>query len=256
MKNTKCLVTQISSCVFIPLITLFVIVKFAPNSVARLFLNPDKLKSIIEYDQKKKYEDMVKKTASTIENDLKNEKGNLLNNKFDPVLGNIENPQITIIEYLDYRCGYCKKSHYELTRLLNDVKYKGKIRVIIKNYPVIGAEVSLYAAEVATGVFHKYPKKFTTLHSKFFEKQLSSQSDVNKILKNLGLKYSDIKNDDIRKSIVENFNFARSINVSGTPAFIIGDELIAQFMTYEQMSKKIDDALAEFEKSKKKKSKK
>ena len=165
MKTNRLIATQVLLCVFIPLFILFAVIKFAPNSVARLFLNPDKLKSIIEYDQKKEYEALTKKTASAIKEDLKNKSGNLLNNSLDPVLGNRENPSITIIEYLDYRCSYRKKAHDEISKLLSDDKYKGKIRIIIKNYPVIGGEVSLYAAEVATGFFKKHPEKFLDLHS-------------------------------------------------------------------------------------------
>ena len=243
MKNNNLIVTQVFLCVFVPLFVMFAIIKFGPNSVARLFLNPDKLKSIIEYDQKKEYEALTKKTASAIEEDLKSKSGNLLNNALDPVLGNRENPSITIVEYLDYRCGYCKKAHDEISKLLSDEKYKGKIRVIIKNYPVIGGEVSLYAAEIATSVFKKNPAKFEEFHLKLFNTQLTTQKDVDKVLESIGMKYDDIKSEDVRQSIISNFNFAREINVSGTPAFIIGNEFIGGFITYEQMSRKIDEFL-------------
>jgi len=243
MKSNNLIVTQVLLCVFVPLFVMFAIIKFGPNSVARLFLNPDKLKSIIEYDQKKEYEALTKKTASAIEEDLKSKSGNLLNNALDPVLGNRENPSITIIEYLDYRCGYCKKAHDEISKLLSDEKYKGKIRVIIKNYPVIGGEVSLYAAEIATSVFKKNHAKFEEFHLKLFNTQLTTQKDVDKVLESIGMKYDDIKSEDVRQSIISNFNFAREINVSGTPAFIIGNEFIGGFITYEQMSRKIDDFL-------------
>lgn len=239
----KWMAISVASLIIVPILVNASIINFAPPSVARFFLSPTKIRSVIEYDQKKSQADAEKKAKKLIKSDLQDKKGNLLHTALDPVIGNVTNPEITIIEYIDYKCGYCKKANDEMKRILSEDKYKGKIRLIIKNYPVIGGEPSLYAAEVATGFFAKHPEKFLDLHSKLFASELKDVKEIDAILLSYGEKASSLKTTEITDSIVANFNFAREIQVSGTPALIIGDELISGFITYEQLAAKIDEKM-------------
>jgi protein-disulfide isomerase len=242
-EKSFCILKQISISTIIPLAVIIGIVNFAPPSVASLILNPDKIMKVAQYKQKKEEGKAVKKAQKLIQDDLKSPTGNLLNNSFDPSIGAGKDAELTIVEYIDYKCGYCKKAHFVLDEVLKNEKYKGKIRVIIKNYPVIGGEASLYAAEVATSFFKKNPEKFVELHTKLFASKLESPAEIDAILKAFVLQYKDIKSEEVRQAIIENFNFARSIGISGTPAFIIGDELVGGFVTYDEISKKIDEKL-------------
>lgn len=241
--NKKWLGISIAALVVVPVAVNVAIINFAPPAVARFFLSPSKLRSVIEYDQKYAQENAEKKAKKLIKSDLANAKGNLLHSALDPVIGNTTNPAITIIEYIDYKCSYCKKANDEIKRVLANDKYKGKVRLIVKNYPVIGGEVSLYAAEVATGFFKKHPEKFIDLHAKLFANELKDVATVDAILKEFGVKAEDLKTTEITDSIVANFNFAREIQVSGTPAFIIGDELVTGYVTFDQISAKIDEKI-------------
>jgi len=240
--NKKWAAISIASLIVVPVFVQVSIINFAPASVAQFFLSPSKLREVIEYDQKHSQVKAEKKAKKLIKSDIKDPKGNLLHTALDPVIGNTTDPVVTIVEYIDYKCGYCKQANVELKRILSDEKYKGKVRVIIKNYPVIGGEVSLYAAEVATGFFKKHPEKFLDLHTKLFESQLKDVKEVDAILAAFGEKGADLKTSEITDSIVANFNFAREIQISGTPAFIIGDELVTG-ATVEQITAKLDEKM-------------
>ncbi len=237
--NKKWAAISIASLIVVPVFVQVSIINLAPASVARFFLSPSKLRSVIEYDQKHSQEQAQKKAQKLIKSDIKDPKGNLLHTALDPVIGNVTDPAITIIEYIDYKCSYCKQANTELKRILSDEKYKGKVRVIIKNYPVIGGEVSLYAAEVATGFFKKHPEKFLDLHTKLFASPLKDVKEVDAIVSAFGEKSADLKTTEITDSIVANFNFAREIQISGTPAFIVGDEIT----TFDQLTAKIDEKI-------------
>lgn len=233
---------SIASLIVVPVFVQVSIINFAPASVAQFFLSPSKLRSVIEYDQKNSQVKAEKKAKKLIKSDIKDPKGTLLHTALDPVIGNTTDPVVTIVEYVDYKCSYCKQANTELKRILSDEKYKGKVRVIIKNYPVIGGEVSLYAAEVATGFFKKHPEKFLDLHTKLFSSPLASVKEVDAILASFGEKGADLKTTEITDSIVANFNFAREIQISGTPAFIIGDELVTG-ATFETITAKLDEKI-------------
>lgn len=66
---------------------------------------------------------------------------------------------------------------------------------------------------------------------------------VDAILLSFGEKGADLKTSEITDAIVANFNFAREIQISGTPAFIIGDDVITGYATFEQISAKIDEKM-------------
>ena len=67
--------------------------------------------------------------------------------------------------------------------------------------------------------------------------------DVDAVLAQIGVKADDIKNDAVRPSIIENFNFARELNISGTPSFIVGDKLLGGFVTKDKLAEAIDSQI-------------
>lgn len=247
-KSKLCCLTKLIGLVVAPVFVTAAVINFAPPSVSSIFLNPDKFMKIAQYKQLKLQEKAQKEAEKVIAKDISSPNGNIFGNKFDTVIGLGD---VAIVEYMDYRCGYCKKAHGEIMKLLQDPKYAGKIRVIVKHYPIIGGEVSLYAAEVATAFYAKNPQKFEEFHYKMLASKLESTKDVDDVLSQFGLKFADIKNDAARQSIIDNFNFARQINISGTPAFIIGDEFVGGFVEYKDLVEKIEKNIISKESNKK-----
>ena len=239
--KSRCIVYTLF-VVLLPIFLMAAIIQFAPASIARLFVNPDKIRSVFEYQQVQEQKSRAKKAQEIIKKDIKSETGNILANPMDPKIGKSD-AKVTIVEYLDYKCGYCRKAHDELSKVLSDAKYKDSVRVIVKHYPVIGGEISLYASEVAVAFYQTNPDKFSNLHDKLFASPLATKSDVDAILKSFGTSYEKIKNDKARDSIIANFNFARDLAISGTPAFIVGSELVSGYIPADQLVAMLDKEL-------------
>lgn len=236
--KSKCIIYTIC-VVLLPIIVIAAVMNFAPVQVARLFINSEKIQSVFMYQQRKTEEGRQAKFEKLIKKDIKKgDKGNLLGNKMDPVIGD-QSAKIAIVEYLDYKCGYCKKAHTEIVKILSEPKYRNSVRLIVKYRPVIGGEVSLYASEAAVAFYQSNPEKFADLHSKLFASSLSTKADVDAILKGFGTSYDKIKTDKARESIIENFNFARD-EITGIPAFIIGEELVVGYITALEIAAKLD----------------
>ncbi|MDD2841965.1 MAG: DsbA family protein [Tolumonas sp.] len=145
----------------------------------------------------------------------------------DPVAGNPQG-SLTIVEFVDYNCGYCKRSAPLVQELLKKDK---EIRYIYKEFPIL-SDTSVYASKAALAVNALYPEKYEAFHNALMAHQgaLKTNDDVVSIAKSLGLDWSKISvkaNDPaIDKKIAMNHAMAQTLNITGTPAFIIGDQLL------------------------------
>jgi protein-disulfide isomerase len=145
----------------------------------------------------------------------------------DPTAGN-KNGSLTIVEFVDYNCGYCKRSSPLIIELLKKDK---DIRYIYKEFPIL-SDTSVYASKVALAVNALEPTKYEAFHNELmaYPTALKSNDDVINVAKKLGLNWDKIAakiNDPaIEKKIAANHAMAQTLNITGTPAFIIGDQLL------------------------------
>lgn len=145
----------------------------------------------------------------------------------DPVAGNPKG-SLTIVEFVDYNCGYCKRSAPLVQELLKKDK---EIRYIYKEFPIL-SDTSVYASKAALAVNALYPAKYEAFHNALMAYQgpLKTNDDVATVAKKLDLDWSKIAakvNDPaFEKKIATNHAIAQTLNITGTPAFIIGDQLL------------------------------
>lgn len=145
----------------------------------------------------------------------------------DPVVGNPKG-SLTIVEFSDYNCGYCKHSAPIISELL---KKDTDIRYIYKEFPIL-TDTSVYAAKAALAVNMIYPTRYAAFHDALMSHSgaLATNADVAAIAKKQGLDWKVIsaKLDDskITEKLKANQNLAQSLNITGTPAFVIGDQLL------------------------------
>ncbi len=148
----------------------------------------------------------------------------LLNDPSSPVSGN-PSGQVTLVEFFDYRCGYCKRAAGAVTQLQ---KEDPRVRVVYKDFPILG-EASELAAKAALA------SKAQGKHQAFHEALLASKGDMTKdsilaIAGEVGLDTkrleSDMANPEWQKVIETNRALARDLGVTGTPGFIVGTELV------------------------------
>ncbi len=155
---------------------------------------------------------------------LKAKQNELLHDPSSPVSGN-PNGGIAVVEFYDYRCGYCKKAAPAVTELQ---KVDPRVRVVYKDFPILGAPSELAAkAALASQAQGK--------HQVFHEALFSSHGDMTKedILKiavGVGLDAkrleADMANPKWQAIIDKNRTLARELGISGTPGFIVGNELV------------------------------
>jgi protein-disulfide isomerase len=155
---------------------------------------------------------------------LATKQNELLHDPTSPSSGNPKG-EITVVEFYDYRCGYCKKAAAAVTELQ---KVDPRVRVVYKDFPILG-EPSVLAAKAALA------SQAQGKHQAFHEALLASNGDMSKeaILKiavGVGLDAkrleADMTNPKWQAVIDKNRAFAQELGISGTPAFIVGTELV------------------------------
>lgn len=131
---------------------------------------------------------------------------------------------ITIVEYFDYRCPYCKTVNPVLQKLVHD---DGRIRLVFKDWPVFG-DVSIYAARL--GLAAKYQNKYAQAHEALISmKEKLSEANVQTALAQAGIDVDRAQRDlatnqkAIDAILARNHAQAVALEFQGTPAFIIGN---------------------------------
>ncbi len=156
-----------------------------------------------------------------------------------PVGGNPKG-SITVVEFFDYNCGWCKRAKPILDGV---VEKDGNIRVVFKEFPILGAG-SVYAAQAALAA--RKQGKYLEFHNKMMSYQgRISPPVVLKLAKEVGLDVdrlqADMKDPEITKALRANYELAQKIGVDGTPAFVIGTK-VAHYMQAEQFQAVFEQA--------------
>jgi protein-disulfide isomerase len=161
-----------------------------------------------------------------------------------PVLGN-EKGDITIVEYFDYQCPYCRKVNPELTKVVHD---DGHIRLVYKDWPIFGG-ASIYAARLALA--SKYQNKFSEAHEALISlREKLSDDKVESTLASAGIDVARAKRDlaanrdAIDAILARNHEQAMAFGFQGTPSFIIGHFRIPGVPNANAFKQAIADARA------------
>jgi len=169
----------------------------------------------------------------------------LINNPADYSVGPTD-AQVTVVEFFDYRCGFCKRSAEWATELPE--QYDNKVRVVFKEFPILSTESEKAAlAAIAAGKQDKYIEMHMALMeldngSGFGPAQIDAAAesvgvDVEKMR-------ADMKSIDVQKTVADAKSLARTLNITGTPNFIVGTEMVSG-ADMQQVEALIEAALAE-----------
>jgi protein-disulfide isomerase len=158
------------------------------------------------------------------------------------VIGN-PNGKITLIEFFDYNCGYCKRALNDLARLMKD---NADLRVVLRDFPILSPG-SVEAARIANAARLQFQgEKFWELHQKL----LGSHGPVGKaealaVAKDLGADMDKLAKDaaatGINAGIEESGKLAKSLQVTGTPTYVIGDEVVVGAVGYDELQAKVEN---------------
>jgi protein-disulfide isomerase len=162
----------------------------------------------------------------------------------NPVLGNPDG-DVTIVEYFDYQCPYCRKAAPVLTQLMRE---DPKLRVILKDWPILGAP-SRYAARLVLAA--KFQGKYQAAHDALIGRAARlTEAGADETLAAAGVDLARAKADlDANKQRIDgllrrNDLQAQAFGFRGTPAFIVGTFRVPQALTLEQFRLAIADARA------------
>ena len=193
--------------------------------------NPEILLEAIESLRQRDAE----KRQGGVKKAIRAKRDELKNSPYSPTGGNPKG-DVTIVEFSDYRCPFCKRM-MPVTKKL--IKEDGNIRIVYKEFPILGT-VSTYAAQAALAAWYTQPGKYEAFH----EAILAARGDMTEervlaIADDVGLDSDAIEKAMIRpevnKEIQRNLKLAAELNITGTPTYIIGRELVPGAVSFEDL---------------------
>ena len=137
----------------------------------------------------------------------------------------VANPSgtITVTEFFDYKCGYCKVAAPEVLKLIAE---NPDVRFVFKEMPIFGG-VSNHAAGAALAAGDS---RYLALHRQFFAAESLDEASIDPALSQAGLDPETVKtkaaSPEIQRHLLDNHTLASALKIEGTPTFIVGDEII------------------------------
>ncbi|MGB3688371.1 MAG: DsbA family protein [Jannaschia helgolandensis] len=156
-----------------------------------------------------------------------------------PVIGNPDG-DVTVVEFFDYNCPYCKRAADEVAKVLDTDK---EVRIVYREWPILG-EGSVFAARAALAARAqgKYPEMHKALMS--MRGRVNERSTLQAAAE-LGLDIdqlrADMEDPAVQEHIDTTMRLASSLGFSGTPSFVIGEARAPGLIDAEQMQQMIDD---------------
>lgn len=181
--------------------------------------------------------------AEKTKTEIANRSEAIFNSSRQVTIGNTKG-DVTLVEFFDYNCGYCKRALSDLTTIMKD---DSKLRVVLKEFPVLGPG-SVDAAKVAVAVrMQDAGKKYFDFHLRLLGGR--GQADKARALaaaKDAGFDMAriekDMASDEVRASIEENMKIAEALGLNGTPSYIVGHEVVVGAVGLDALKQKVNVA--------------
>ena len=201
-----------------------------------LMHNPDVLIEALRAAEDKASRDADAKAALV----LKDRRGEVFDDPATPVGGNPQG-NVTIVEFFDYRCPYCKQVQPSLQALLDQ---DHNLRFIYKEMPVLGAP-SVTAAHAALAA--RLQGKYEAFHAAMMAIKGQITDDVvYQVAGSVGLDVDRLKRDmaapEIDQALKANLALAKALDIRGTPGFIIGDRIVPGAIDLDALKDLVADA--------------
>jgi len=201
-----------------------------------LMQNPDVLiDALREAEAKANSEADVKATQV-----LRDRRHEVFDDPATPVGGNPQG-DVTVVEFFDYRCPYCKQVHPAIQKLLDQDR---KLRFVYKEFPVLG-EQSDIAAHAALAA--RLQGRYEAFHNAMMAaKGQITEDQVYRIAGSIGLDVDRLKRDmtdpEIERALSANKSLAKALDLRGTPGFVIGDHIVPGAIDLDALKTMVADA--------------
>lgn len=184
-----------------------------------LLKNPAVIREALQALQVQEQKEREERAANTM-NALRSE---IFLDPGSPVGGNNAG-DVSIVVFFDYNCGYCKKTLPQLQALSQKDPL---VRIVFKELPILGPQ-SMTAAKAALAAGRQ--GKYVEFHNALFDAESTDETAIKNISKTLGLDFTKLQKDmvdpKIDEQLARNARLAGSLDINGTPAYIVGDRII------------------------------
>jgi protein-disulfide isomerase len=210
------------------------------GEIVRQYLleNPEVLLDVSRALEAKQQDQEQEQRASVLQSNA----DQIFRSPADYVAGNPKG-DVTLVEFFDYNCGWCKKGLPEVVNLIEKDK---NLRVVLKEFPIFGGD-SDYAAMAALAA--KKQNKYWELHQAMLSHEGKvTKASVDEIAAKLGIDVAKLKEDMkdpvIAKELADTHALAQSLAINGTPAFIIDDKVSPGYLPADGLTAMIEQVRA------------
>lgn len=174
--------------------------------------------------------------AKTEQRMISNLSSQIFDDGFSFVGGN-PNGDITVVEFQDYRCGYCKRAHGEVQELIES---DGNIRLIIKEFPILGPDSDRTSQMAIATMITQGPEAYKRISDALMTYGGPiNDSALDRIARSVQIDFdavTDAMNDpEVARRIDETRQLGRQLAISGTPTFIVGTKMVRGYLPLADM---------------------
>ena len=199
--------------------------------------NPEDIESAIESMYEKRAADKMKLAKKNVSAKAKE----LYEDSSSPVLGN-PNGDVTLVEFFDYACGFCKRSLPAIQKLIEDDK---NLRIVMKEFPILSVN-SETSARAALAVHRVAPEKYQDFHAALMSGRFSSKDQLLAKAEEIGLDRASVDTEmespEVADILRKNQLLADALGINGTPAFVIGEQVIPGALSVDALKLLIKEA--------------
>ncbi|WP_298820444.1 DsbA family protein [uncultured Roseibium sp.] len=164
----------------------------------------------------------------------------LFNSTRQVVMGNPEG-SVTLVEFFDYNCGYCKRAYGDMMKLIEG---DPDLKVVLKEFPVLG-QGSVEAAQVAVAVNSVAPDKYGEFHETLLlSRGQANRASALKAALETGIEEDKLlaamETEEAGLTIEEVYTIANRLGLTGTPSYVVGNEVVMGAVGYDQLRNKLD----------------
>ena len=169
---------------------------------------------------------------------LKNQRQSLEHDPNAPVLGNPDG-DVTVVEFFDYNCPYCRRAMSEVQGLLDADQ---DVRLVYREWPIL-SEGSVFAAKAALAA--REQDKYEEFHWALMDmEERAEEASVMRLAEEIGLDVKRLRTDmdepEVQEHIDESMRLSQALGFNGTPSFVIGDDLVPGFVEQDQLEALVD----------------
>jgi protein-disulfide isomerase len=204
-----------------------------------LLRNPEVLQEVIQEMERRqaaaeadKHREAIKQHAAAI-----------FNSSHQVVVGNPKG-DVTMVEFFDYNCGFCKRALADMLELL---KADRNLRIVLKEFPVLG-EGSTQAAQVAIAV-RMQDKTGGRKYLEFHQKLFATRGQIDRaralaVVRDIGFDAARVEKDlnsaEVRASLEEAFKLAEALGINGTPSYVFANQVVVGAVGVEKLRESIN----------------